>query len=126
MRSTPNEFTAGPWDYSTNSDAIKQYWLEGAQRARPYESIFTLGMRGFGDCKSRGLFHRDDCLVTHLVVVPLSEDTNIELLESVISDQTEILEQAFGSEVDISTIPQVWTLCTCPDWNTCTIFRRLK
>ncbi|RXW16249.1 hypothetical protein EST38_g9605 [Candolleomyces aberdarensis] len=89
MRSTPNEFTALPWDYSTNSDAIKQYWLEGAQRARPYESIFTLGMRGF---------------------VPLSEETNIQLLEGVISDQTEILKQAFGGDVDISTIPQVWTL----------------
>ncbi|KAJ2914996.1 hypothetical protein MD484_g5422, partial [Candolleomyces efflorescens] len=91
MRSTPSEFTGGAWDYSTNSDAIKQYWLEGAQRARPYESIFTLGMRGFGD-------------------LPLSEDTNIELLEGVISDQTEILKQTFGGEVDVSTIPQVWML----------------
>ncbi|KAJ2936125.1 hypothetical protein H1R20_g971, partial [Candolleomyces eurysporus] len=91
MRSTPNEFTAGKWDYSTNSDAIKQYWLEGAQRARPYESLYTLGMRGFGD-------------------LPLSEDTNIQLLEGVIADQAEILRQAYGSDVDIATIPQVWTL----------------
>ncbi|KAJ2928398.1 hypothetical protein H1R20_g8706, partial [Candolleomyces eurysporus] len=110
MRSTPNEFTALPWDYSTNSGAIKQYWLEGAQRARPYESIFTLGMRGFGDCNFRSLFFAmlDSELIPTLV--PLSEETNIQLLEGVISDQTEILKQAFGNEVDISTIPQVWTL----------------
>jgi len=49
MRSTPNEFTAGKWDYTTNAEAIKNYWKEGAQRARPYESLYTVGMRGFGD-----------------------------------------------------------------------------
>jgi hypothetical protein len=45
------------------------------------------------------------------IVVPLSEDTNIQLLEGVIADQAAILKQAFGSDIDISTIPQVWTLC---------------
>ena len=45
------------------------------------------------------------------IIVPLSEETNIQLLEGVIADQAEILKQAFGSDVDISTIPQVWTLC---------------
>lgn len=54
MRSTPNEFSLvgkGPWDYVSNKDNIYNYWLDGALRAKPYESVFTLGMRGFGDRK---------------------------------------------------------------------------
>jgi len=44
--------------------------------------------------------------------VPLSEDTNIGLLQSVIANQTDILKSAYGPDVDISTIPQIWALCT--------------
>lgn len=54
MRSTPNEFNLfgkGPWDYTTNAANIDAYWLAGTQRAKPFESVFTIGMRGFGDCK---------------------------------------------------------------------------
>lgn len=54
MRSTPVEFSiehpSVAWDYVANNDTIKQYWLEGAQRAKNFESVYTLGMRGFGDC----------------------------------------------------------------------------
>ncbi|KAF8154169.1 hypothetical protein B0H34DRAFT_720746 [Crassisporium funariophilum] len=94
MRSTPNEFTffgKGPWDYTSNSANINQYWLEGAQRAKPFESVYTLGMRGFGD-------------------LPLSEDTNIALLQSVIANQTEILTSVYGNTTDVSEIPQIWAL----------------
>jgi Glycosyl hydrolase family 115 len=55
MRSTPNEFTLygkGTWDYVNNADNIKQFWLDGAKRAKPFESVYTLGMRGFGDRKT--------------------------------------------------------------------------
>ncbi|KAF9481597.1 hypothetical protein BDN70DRAFT_517933 [Pholiota conissans] len=93
MRSTPIEFSlfaSGAWDYTTNSAAINNYWLQGAERARPFESVFTMGMRGFGD-------------------LPLSETTNIALLQGVIANQTEILQTAFN-ETDVSTIPQVWCL----------------
>ena len=54
MRSTPNEFSLfgkGSWDYTINAANINQFWLEGAERARPFESVYTIGMRGFGDCK---------------------------------------------------------------------------
>ncbi|TFK29114.1 hypothetical protein FA15DRAFT_583018 [Coprinopsis marcescibilis] len=97
MRGTPNEFgifSEGKWDYTTNSDNIKKYWVEGVERAKPFESLYTMGMRGFGD-------------------LPLSEETNIELLEQVIADQTKIFEDVFGDDVDISEVPQVWTLCEC-------------
>lgn len=52
MRSTPNEFTlygTGAWDYVGNTQNIKDYWINGTKRAKPYESVYTLGMRGFGD-----------------------------------------------------------------------------
>ncbi|KAG5727816.1 hypothetical protein E4T56_gene9260, partial [Termitomyces sp. T112] len=39
---------------------------------------------------------------------PLSQDTNIELLEQVIADQTAILESVYGN--DLQDVPQVWTL----------------
>ena len=54
MRSTPNEFSLfgkGSWDYSINAANINQFWLEGTERARSFESVYTVGMRGFGDCK---------------------------------------------------------------------------
>lgn len=94
MRSTPNEFSLvgeGPWDYVSNKDNIYNYWLDGARRAKPYESVFTLGMRGFGD-------------------LPLSETTDIGLLEGVINDQTTILKTVYGEDADVAQIPQIWTL----------------
>lgn len=49
MRSIPNEwslFGVGPWDYSTNMQNIYNFWVNGTERAKPYENLFTVGMRG--------------------------------------------------------------------------------
>ncbi|KAG6914725.1 hypothetical protein DXG01_015736, partial [Tephrocybe rancida] len=92
MRSTPNEFSLygkGTWDYTTNADNIKNYWLAGTQRAKNFESVYTVGMRGFGD-------------------LPLSTTTNIQLLEQVIADQTDILKSVYGDNVQ--DVPQIWAL----------------
>ena len=54
MRSVPVEwglFGVGPWNYSTNAQNVYDFWVAGTERAEPYESIFTIGMRGDGDCK---------------------------------------------------------------------------
>ncbi|GLB44507.1 putative glycosyl hydrolase family 115 [Lyophyllum shimeji] len=93
MRSTPNEFTLygkGKWDYVGNTQNIKDFWMAGAERAKPFESVYTLGMRGFGD-------------------LPLSEDTNIQLLQQVVADQAEILKTVYATD-NIESIPQIWTL----------------
>ncbi|CAL1698338.1 unnamed protein product [Somion occarium] len=93
MRGTPiewNLFGHGDWNYTTNSQNIYNYWVDGAIRAKPFESIFTLGMRGSGD-------------------LPLSETTNINLLEKVVADQRQILTNVFNG-TDITTIPQIWAL----------------
>lgn len=44
------------------------------------------------------------------MLVPLSETTNIALLEGVIGNQTEILQKVYNSS-DVSAIPQIWALC---------------
>ncbi|KAK7447068.1 hypothetical protein VKT23_014280 [Stygiomarasmius scandens] len=93
MRAIPPEwdlFGQGDWNYTTNSDFIYQFWVNGTIRAKPFESLYTMGMRGNGD-------------------LPLGEGTNIDLLERIISDQRQILTDVFNG-TDITTIPQVWTL----------------
>ena len=51
MRSLPPEwslFGKGPWDYASNQQNVYDFWKAGAERARPYEGVFTMGMRGSG------------------------------------------------------------------------------
>jgi hypothetical protein len=80
---------AGPWDYSTNSGVLRTFWDEGILRNRSYESVITLGMRGDGD-------------------MPMSRESNIELLESIVADQRKIIVERLNS--DPARVPQVWAL----------------
>jgi hypothetical protein len=80
---------AGPWDYSTNSQVLHAFWDEGIQRNRNYESIITLGMRGDGD-------------------VPMSNESNVELLEKIVADQRQIIADRMGH--DPAKVPQLWAL----------------
>jgi hypothetical protein len=79
----------GPWDYSTNSDVLKEFWDQGVARNKKYESIITLGMRGDGD-------------------LPMSESANIALLEKIVADQRKII--AGRVNPDLSNVPQDWAL----------------
>ncbi|KAL6302572.1 hypothetical protein BKA93DRAFT_389853 [Sparassis latifolia] len=92
MRSIPVEwdlFGVGPWDYSVNAQNIYDFWVVGAERAKPYENMFTVGMRGDG--------------------MPLAGGTNIALLEEIVADQRQILTNTYPT-VNVSTIPQMWCL----------------
>ncbi|ABN67901.2 predicted protein [Scheffersomyces stipitis CBS 6054] len=92
MRAT-NEWTTfgnGSWDYSTNKDNIVEFWKEGIARSKPYENMWTTGMRGFGD-------------------TPITGGVEISLLEDVIKTQRELLTEYFNN-TDITDIPQVWCL----------------
>lgn len=42
--------------------------------------------------------------------LPLSEDQNIELMEKIVNDQRMLLKDVFNMS-DVSSVPQVWTLC---------------
>lgn len=79
----------GPWDYARNKAALREFWSAGVRRNRTYESIVTMGMRGDGD-------------------LPMSEESNVALLERIVADQRKIL----AAEVtpDIAKIPQLWAL----------------
>lgn len=85
-----NRYGEGAWEYSTNPENLYDFWVEGAERNKPYESMYTLGMRGQED-------------------TPMSEGQNIDLLEKVVNDQREILETVFDDR-PIEDVPQVWAL----------------
>ncbi|KAF8586413.1 glycoside hydrolase family 115 protein [Ramaria rubella] len=93
MRSIPvewNDFGSGPWNFSTNAANITAFWVNGTERAHGFDEIYTVGMRGDGD-------------------LPLSETTNIDLLEQIVAVQRGILSQVYNV-TDVSTIPQMWAL----------------
>ena len=79
----------GEWNYEINEKNLKEFWKEGIQRMGDYESMVTIGMRGDGD-------------------MPMSEESNIALLEKIVNDQRGILAEKTGK--DPSEIPQVWAL----------------
>jgi hypothetical protein len=94
-RSSPNEFNRfqfGQWSFQSNRANVTKYWVEGINRARPYETLFTLGMRGSGD-------------------LPLPEGENIVLMQSIVDEQRKLLKAAFPDR-ELSDIPQMWCLCT--------------
>jgi hypothetical protein len=79
----------GPWNYATNREVLRPFWDEGIGRNKNYESIITLGMRGDGD-------------------LPMSAESNLALLERIVTDQRDIL--ARNMPVDVTRIPQLWAL----------------
>lgn len=85
-----NTLGNGTWDYTSNSGEIYKYWQKGVERAKDYENIWTIGMRGNGDNN-------------------LGEGVVTELLSKVVKDQREILANVLGVD-DVATVPQVWCL----------------
>jgi hypothetical protein len=79
----------GPWDYSKNADVLHEFWDQGIQRNKNYESIITLGMRGDGD-------------------LPMTEGANIALLEKIVTDQRKLIGERVNP--DLVKVPQDWAL----------------
>lgn len=79
----------GPWNYSTNAEELREFWSQGIERNKNYESIVTLAMRGDGD-------------------MPMSEQSNVALLEQIVADQRKILARDMNP--DLTKIPQDWAL----------------
>ncbi len=79
----------GPWDYSRNADVLHEFWDQGVQRNKNYESIITLGMRGDGD-------------------LPMTEGANIALLEKIVADQRKLIAERVNP--DLGKVPQDWAL----------------
>ncbi|MET8155337.1 glycosyl hydrolase 115 family protein [Sphaerisporangium sp. NPDC005289] len=81
----------GEWSFRRNGEAIKKYWADGIRRMKEqdFEGVVTLGMRGNGD-------------------VGLPDGDGIELMQSILAAQREILAKESGEPV--TSIPQVQTL----------------
>ena len=79
----------GPWDYTRNEPALRQFWQQGLERSRGFEKVITLGMRGDGD-------------------EPMSEESNVALLERIVSDQRAMIARDSGKP--IAETPQLWAL----------------
>lgn len=79
----------GPWNWDTNEKNVYEFMKEGAKRSKPYESIYTMGVRGLGD-------------VTSPTITAKS-------LGEIVQAEQQILSEVFNM-TNISSIPQMWCL----------------
>ncbi|KAI1445856.1 glycoside hydrolase family 115 protein [Annulohypoxylon stygium] len=84
----------GPWAYNLNNKTIDEYFVYGAQRAKPYarNSLWTMGMRGTGDTAIEGL----------------GVEFIVSMLETLVHNQRAIIEDVL--DVTIDEAPQLWCL----------------
>lgn len=82
-------FAKGHWNYVTNTEELEEFWTGGMQRAKNWESLITVGMRGDGD-------------------EAMSEETSTELLENVVKAQRKIIADVTGKPAEET--PQMWAL----------------
>lgn len=90
MRSKKEQdrYNSGSWDWKSNKNNIIKFLTDGAKRNKPYENVWTMGMRGSGDTASPTL--------------------TAALLADVIKSQQSILSSTISS--NLSSIPQMWCL----------------
>lgn len=79
----------GSWDYKQNGEVLRKFWTSGIERAKDWESLITVGMRGDGD-------------------EPMSEESNVALLQKIVKDQRGIMSKVTGKKAE--AVPQVWAL----------------
>jgi hypothetical protein len=79
----------GPWNYEQNDSTLRAFWRSGIARMGTRENIVTIGMRGDGD-------------------MPMTEGSNIALLERIVADQRKIIADVTGKTA--SATPQLWAL----------------
>ncbi|KAF2840450.1 glycoside hydrolase family 115 protein [Patellaria atrata CBS 101060] len=78
-----------PWDWNSNQNNLKKYMQDGVTRAKNWETLWTMGMRGDGDTASPTL--------------------TAASLTSVINYQQSILKSTLGVS-DLSKVPMMWCL----------------
>ncbi|KAF3089403.1 hypothetical protein TWF569_005717 [Orbilia oligospora] len=84
-----NTLGNGTWDFSVNDKNIVDFWYKTIRRAKPWENLITMAMRGNGD-------------------TALDNPNHIALLERVISKQRQIIDEVF--DVPVDKVPQMWCL----------------
>ncbi len=79
----------GQWNYDSNEIVLKAFWKKGIEHMDSHESIVSIGMRGDGD-------------------MPMTEGSNIALLERIVHDQRKIIEEVTNKPAPAT--PQLWAL----------------
>lgn len=82
-------YGSGHWNYETNAPVLDSFWRKGIQHMDDHESIVSIGMRGDGD-------------------MPMTEGSNIALLEKIVSTQRRIIHDVTGRAPE--SVPQSWAL----------------
>jgi hypothetical protein len=67
------------WSWHLSKPDIKKFFQEGAERAKPFESVLTLGMRGRGD------------------QVVIADDVK-STLQEILDTQRSVIKDVYGSE----------------------------
>jgi hypothetical protein len=86
-------FGNGEWNYTKNKEGIQDFWRQGLDRNKNFESILTMGMRGESDepMPDAG-----------------SSRENFKVLENIMADQRRIIEEITGRPASMT--PQIWAL----------------
>ncbi|WP_295796204.1 glycosyl hydrolase 115 family protein [Mucilaginibacter sp.] len=82
-------YGSGAWNYETNGAVLRDFWRKGIENMGSKETIVTVGMRGDGD-------------------MPMTEGSNIALLEKIVKDQRQIIADVTGK--DAAQTAQMWAL----------------
>ncbi|KAH8587447.1 hypothetical protein B0O99DRAFT_526729 [Bisporella sp. PMI_857] len=82
-------FLTGEWDWVGNTANVKAFMKDGVQRAKTWDTLWTMGMRGAGDTASPTL--------------------DAPTLETIINYQKTLLQQTL-SVTDVSKVPKMWCL----------------
>jgi hypothetical protein len=83
------KYGKGPWDYKRNEAVLRDFWQQGLRRSSGFDKVITLGMRGDGD-------------------EPMSEESNVALLQRIVADQRSIIAAETGKPP--AQTPQLWAL----------------
>ncbi|ORX96808.1 hypothetical protein BCR34DRAFT_176731 [Clohesyomyces aquaticus] len=81
-------FGKGIWQWTENNASIYPFFVDGVTRAKPYENVVTVGMRGEHD-------------------TAMSADVQTDVLQDVVDAQQKIMNDVYG---DAKKVPQMWCL----------------
>lgn len=79
----------GKWSFQHNKGEMLDFWRGGVERAKNWETLYTIGMRGDGDTK-------------------MEDHATVELMEEIVKEQRQLLTQVTGKPA--AEVPQVWAL----------------
>ena len=84
-RNTTQEYGA-EWNFQHNREGITRFWRDGLRRNRPFENIYTIGMRGEADTAILG---REATL-----------KDNIDLLKDVLNTQYKLMKEEVNPNLE--------------------------